>query len=352
MEKPIIFFSHSTQDKDKIFPIQERLLSATKNTIEVFMSSDGNSIRMGTNWLKKIEDALQECKLMFVWITPQSLKSTWVPFELGYAYSKGIKVVPIGFNGVRVEDLPPPINILQGFNIISEDSLHNVVQLINEEFQTAFENPFDNKFYERFVQSFAPENPSEILDFVLSIKCGLYSRIQLEGNKVINIQNNAIDVIKSSLEERKALFSEKDKLLSGMGFRIKNLNKESIQIDIDPFALNTTWEYLAVWWQKLYEGKLSFILLEVELNPHWQLPDDEVMVSARLVDTEINFDTRSPCRVYKFRDIDFEIRKKFRSEQMELVLFVPLVNSNPIPILPLMKLLEERRVLSKVNTHY
>ena len=62
--KPIIFFSHASRDRDVILPIRTRLLQGTGNAIEVFMSSDGASIPFGRNWLKEIEEALKECKLM------------------------------------------------------------------------------------------------------------------------------------------------------------------------------------------------------------------------------------------------------------------------------------------------
>jgi len=83
--KPVIFFSHSSRDRDAIQPIRDRLLEHTGNAIDVFMSSDGASIPFGRNWLKEIEDALSDCSLMFVWMTPTSVGSSWIPFESGHA---------------------------------------------------------------------------------------------------------------------------------------------------------------------------------------------------------------------------------------------------------------------------
>ena len=85
--KPVIFFSHSSSDRDAIVPVRDRLLQGTGNSIEVFMSSDGASIPFGKNWLREIEEALKRCKLMFVWMTRSSIRSQWIPFESGFSYS-------------------------------------------------------------------------------------------------------------------------------------------------------------------------------------------------------------------------------------------------------------------------
>lgn len=55
MEKPTIFFSHSSLDRDLILPIRNKLCDITSNVIKIFMSSDGQSIPFGNNWIHKIE---------------------------------------------------------------------------------------------------------------------------------------------------------------------------------------------------------------------------------------------------------------------------------------------------------
>ena len=119
MEKPIIFFSHSSRDKKYLIALKNKILHLTSNTIEIFQSSDGESIPFGNNWVHKIEYNLNTARLMFVFVSPNSLKSNWLYFESGYSYSKGIKVIPIGINGIDIGKLAPPINLLQGFNITS-----------------------------------------------------------------------------------------------------------------------------------------------------------------------------------------------------------------------------------------
>lgn len=44
----------------------------------------------------KVEEGLQVAKIMFVFVTENSISSGWIYFEAGYAYSNGIQVIPVG----------------------------------------------------------------------------------------------------------------------------------------------------------------------------------------------------------------------------------------------------------------
>lgn len=141
MSKPTLFFSHSSKDKDMVFAIKNKVMQYTSGTLEIFQSSDGESIPFGTNWIHKVEEGLKEAKVMFVFITEQSISSGWIYFEAGYAYSKDVHVIPVGI-GVSVGDLKAPLNLLQGFNITSADSLNNFLTIINREFSYSFPAQF------------------------------------------------------------------------------------------------------------------------------------------------------------------------------------------------------------------
>ncbi len=129
MSKPSIFFSHSSKDTNALKLLQDEFIKKTGSAIDIFMSSDGSSIPFGRNWVKEVEDGLNNAKLMFVFITPNSLGSNWLFFESGYAYSKGIRVIPIGMFGLDLDTIPPPLNLLQGFNITSKEGLNNILSM-------------------------------------------------------------------------------------------------------------------------------------------------------------------------------------------------------------------------------
>jgi hypothetical protein len=147
MSKPTVFFSHSSADKRFLTAFKELFIARTGGAIDVFLSSDGQSIRLGQNWVYRIQEALEHSRLMLVFISPSSVGSPWLYFEAGFAYSKGMRVVPIGILGVEIASLSPPITLLQGFNLKSADGLGNVIALVNEVFEHTHATDFTPKDY-------------------------------------------------------------------------------------------------------------------------------------------------------------------------------------------------------------
>lgn len=141
MTKPSIFFSHSSKDKDALVVLKNIIDRKTGKALDIFLSSDGQSIPFGTNWVNRIEQGLKNAKIMFVFVTPNSINSKWIHFESGFAYSKGINVIPVGLYEY-IDNLTPPLSLLQGFNISTHDSLNNIIAIINKEFNLAFAEDF------------------------------------------------------------------------------------------------------------------------------------------------------------------------------------------------------------------
>lgn len=133
--KPTVFFSHSSRDSVPLFCLKEIIIKKTGGSVDIFLSSDGQSIPFGHNWVHSIENALKSAQLVFVFLTPSSLaKPGWINFEAGHAYSKDIQVVPVGLFGVGIENISPPLSLLQGFNINSRSSASNIIAIINKIF--------------------------------------------------------------------------------------------------------------------------------------------------------------------------------------------------------------------------
>lgn len=149
--KPTIFFSHSAGDQEAIARLKELFVAKTGGAIDVFVSSDGESLPVGRNWVHQVEQALDRAGLMLVFMTPNSLGSDWVNFEAGYAYAKKIKVVPVGFLGVDLGTLGEPLSLLQGFNINSEAGLNNLIAVANEEFGHKHAEGFSKEEFARLV---------------------------------------------------------------------------------------------------------------------------------------------------------------------------------------------------------
>jgi hypothetical protein len=109
------------------------------------VSSDGQSVPFGKNWVHEVQQALEQCDLMFICLTPASLISQWIFFEAGFAYSKGIEVVPVGILGVDLNHVKAPLNLLQGFNVTSFQGLNNFIAVINK----SLGHDHDESFAER-----------------------------------------------------------------------------------------------------------------------------------------------------------------------------------------------------------
>lgn len=212
MSKPTLFFSHSSKDKDVILSIKNKLDSATSGVMDIFMSSDGQSIPFGTNWIHKIEEGLQAAKIMFVFVTENSISSGWIYFEAGYAYSKGIQVIPVGI-GVDIGSLKAPLNLLQGFNISSEDSLNNFITIINRTFNYHFSNVFEHTDYLEVIKNLSSEtfNTVNFENIVEKAECVIYSEQTIDGKSVkYNIEKFFNDIVKY-LEDNNISFSKNDK---------------------------------------------------------------------------------------------------------------------------------------------
>ena len=186
MSKPTVFFSHSSKDKEQILAIKDKLNSATGGVLDIFLSSDGQSIPFGTNWVHKVEQGLKDATIMFVFATENSIRSGWIYFEAGFAYSKGIKVVPVGL-GVSINDLKAPLSLLQGFDIESADSMNNIIAIINREFDYRFSEAFSPSDYQEIIDKAASAIKYRIQfeDIVRSAECKVYSEYsQSDGTKM------------------------------------------------------------------------------------------------------------------------------------------------------------------------
>lgn len=75
------------------------------------------SLAAGADWNAGIEDALRESHVFVFVVSPNSLKSPWVNFELGVALGRAadshdVRIIPIMVEHVDQKVLPPPLRSL------------------------------------------------------------------------------------------------------------------------------------------------------------------------------------------------------------------------------------------------
>jgi TIR domain len=242
--KPTIFFSHSSRDKAALTTLREVFNRKTGNTIDVFVSSDGQSIAFGSNWVHGVEDALARSKVMFVFLTPNATRSQWVPFEAGHAYGRKLRVVPVAMWGVDLAAIGPPLSLLQGFNVTSPESLSNIIAISNREF--GFTHPdFTAEEYAAVMSNNGPDEASGL---------GTYGALVADVGTWLSGREDGFDsgVALARLEESakkvgvEAVSTEVACRVAGMSVSLDSSNK-SVAVRIDPGSLKAVAPLLNAW---------------------------------------------------------------------------------------------------------
>lgn len=123
MEKELVFISHITEESELAIEIKEVIKTAFLGMIDVFVSSDGESIELGELWLNKIRENLKKCSVEIILCSNESIKRPWINFEAGAGWIKDIPVIPICHSGMTKENLPTPINSLQSIEIANLEKI-------------------------------------------------------------------------------------------------------------------------------------------------------------------------------------------------------------------------------------
>jgi len=130
MEKPKIFVSHISEESPLAAVLKTNLSSDFLGLVEVFVSSDLESIAAGSNWLVSLEQALREATVLIALCSHASINRPWVNFEVGAAWVKSIPIVPVCHTGLKPRDLPIPYSVLQAVEASSETGLKGLYTLI------------------------------------------------------------------------------------------------------------------------------------------------------------------------------------------------------------------------------
>jgi hypothetical protein len=126
---PRVFISHAQQDADFAKTLKEWLEETLRNGIECFVSTDG-AVPLGRPWLDELSLALEQSSLMLVLVSQESSSSRWIDFEVGAAFVRQVRVVPICIGGVTVADLESPLDSRQGIELPNEVAERRLLSLV------------------------------------------------------------------------------------------------------------------------------------------------------------------------------------------------------------------------------
>jgi len=118
-----IFISHVSEEAGVATTLKEALSSDFLGLVDIFVSSDAQSIAAGEDWLHSIETALENSALLLILCSPQSIKRPWINFEAGAAWMRKIPLVPLCHAGLTPHDLPMPLSLRQGVLLADADGL-------------------------------------------------------------------------------------------------------------------------------------------------------------------------------------------------------------------------------------
>lgn len=131
-KKPIVFISHVHEDVDVATKLKSCIEDSFLGAVDVFVSSDGSSIRGGDRWMQKIEDGLRKSGLVLVLVTHHSAARKWLYFEAGGAFFLGARVVPLLDRSISLRSVGPPLDYLQVCLLSDPIHLQHVFSLIAE----------------------------------------------------------------------------------------------------------------------------------------------------------------------------------------------------------------------------
>jgi len=353
MKKPVIFISHSSKDKAPLAILKDLLQTKTANTLDVFLSSDGQSIPFGRNWVHELEQALKDTSIMFIVVSPNSVYSKWIYFESGFSYAKNVKVIPIGLMGVDLGEVQGPLSLLQGFNVNSHHGLNNMIATINTEYNTSFPENFIEEDFQKIIT--ATDSHSLYPDTVL------YDRIDSINLTLDGIRYET-DAITAKIDEKKlteiinALKADGIPLsiygnyISTHGLTItrdKDLTKGTkLYIAIDPFSYKKNFEIL----QKIYEligGKEVDCKFKIHFKSVIKAVIPFFKVTSRLANTKVQIHPEKAK--LRYDQIEFQVLKSFNDKDVEIEALIPIEHLSDVELEPLLSLLFEKEVLSEVE---
>jgi hypothetical protein len=149
-----IFVSHSAKDRDlaqELIGLLRAALSIPHDKIRC-TSVPGYKLAVGAETDKEIRDEVLKSRVLVGLLTPASLNSTYVLFELGARWGPGLYLAPLLAKGATGGFLRGPISGFNALRADSEDDLHQFVGDLARELNVSSANA---AFYNRQLKEVA-----------------------------------------------------------------------------------------------------------------------------------------------------------------------------------------------------
>src|SRR5687767_12050007 len=108
-----IFISHDSKDEAIAVELKSFLENIFLNAT-VYVS--GRDLQGGQTWIENIKLSLKSSQVIISIITKESINNNWIYFETGAGFTDD-KSIPLISDGLKFNDLPPPLSLLQARTI-------------------------------------------------------------------------------------------------------------------------------------------------------------------------------------------------------------------------------------------
>lgn len=127
-----IFISHSSKDRVLAEALTDLLKSALGLVSIRCSSVDGHRLPVGVNTEAKLREEVNEARVVVGLVTPSSLASSFVMFELGARWGANLFLAPL-LAGVRANELSGPLGLLNALSADNDAQLHQLLGDIAEQ---------------------------------------------------------------------------------------------------------------------------------------------------------------------------------------------------------------------------
>jgi hypothetical protein len=137
-----VFISHSSKDRALAEALTDLLKSALGllSTQIRCSSVDGHRLPVGVNTEGKLREEVNAARVVIGLVTPSSLASSFVMFELGARWGANLFLAPL-LAGVKAGELSGPLGLLNALSADNDAQLHQLLGDIAEQLDLTLQKP-------------------------------------------------------------------------------------------------------------------------------------------------------------------------------------------------------------------
>jgi TIR domain len=137
----LVFISHSSKDADLARVVVDLLTAGLGLLADQIRCSsvDGHRLPIGVNTESKLREEVNAAPVVIGLVTPNSLSSHYVMFELGARWGAEMFIAPL-LAGVKTNELSGPLSLLNALSASNEAQLHQLLDNVSTRLNLPLQN--------------------------------------------------------------------------------------------------------------------------------------------------------------------------------------------------------------------